>query len=98
MTRLPIGSEVLELSSKGNSKGWNGKSHIGFGDPPIGSGTSTSALTCAATAVARVQEEIDDLWRASMRIENDLLSERLVEVSHALQRAARLLEEERAIG
>ena len=84
------------MSGNGNSNGSNGKLAIGFGDDSIG--TSTSALTSAATAVARVQEEIDDLWRASMRIENDLLAERLVEVSHALQRAARLLEEERAIG
>ena len=84
------------MSGNGNSNGPNGKLAIGFGDDSIG--TSTSALTSAATAVARVQEEIDDLWRASMRIENDLLAERLVEVSHALQRAARLLEEERAIG
>ena len=98
MTRLPIGSEVSELSSKGNSNGWNGKSPIGFGDLPVGGANPTFALTCAATAVARVQEEIDDLWRASMRIEDDLLSEVLVEVSHALQRAARLLEQDRAIG
>lgn len=98
MTRLPIGSEVSELSSKGNSNGWNGRLPIGFGDLPIGGGPPTSALNCAATAVARVQEEIDDLWRASMRSEDDLLSELLVEVSHALQRAARLLEQDRAIG
>jgi hypothetical protein len=84
------------LSSKGNSNGWNSKSAISFGDVPTE--TPTSPLTCAATAMARVQDEIDDLWRASIRIENDLLSERLVEVSRALQRAARLLDEERAIG
>ena len=84
------------MSGNGNSNGSNGMFAIGFGDDSIE--TSSAALTSAATAVARVQEEIDDLWRASMRIENDLLAERLVEVSHALQRAARLLEEERAIG
>ncbi|HUP73269.1 MAG TPA: hypothetical protein VM282_09485 [Acidimicrobiales bacterium] len=60
--------------------------------------TSTAALICAATAVARLQGEIDELWRNSMRIENEALSQRLVEVSHALQRAARLLEQDRAIG
>jgi len=61
-------------------------------------GTSTAVLVCAATAVARVQDEIDDLWRDSVRVENESLSERLVGVSHALQRAARLLEQERSIG
>ena len=86
------------MSSKGNSNGWNGKSPIGFGDLRVAGVSSTSARTCAATAVARVQEEIDDLWRVSMRIEDDSLSELLVEVSHALQRAARLLEQDRAIG
>ncbi len=61
-------------------------------------GSSTAALTSAAVAVARVQGEIDDLWRDSMRIENEPLSQRLVEVSHALQRAARRLEQDPAIG
>lgn len=83
------------MSSNGSSTGLNGTQTIGLGDLAIG---GDSALTSAVTAVARVQSEIDDLWRHSMRIENDVLSERLVEVSHALQRAARLLEEDRAIG
>ena len=61
-------------------------------------GSSTAALSCAATAVARVQDEIDDLWRASMRIENEALSQRFVEVSHALQHAARLLDQDGVIG
>lgn len=56
------------------------------------------ALTLAARAMARVQDEIDDLWRDAVKVDNEPLSERLVDVSHALQRAARLLEEERAIG
>lgn len=83
------------MSSNGNSTGPNGMQPIGLADLATG---GIPTLTCAATAVARVQSEIDDLWRASMRIDNDLLSERLVEVSHALQRAARLLEQDRAIG
>jgi hypothetical protein len=56
------------------------------------------ALASAATAMARVQDEIDDLWRDAVKVDNEPLSDRLVDVSHALQRAARLLEEERAIG
>jgi len=83
------------LSSNGNSTGWTRNQPIGIGDP---SAEPFSPLACAATAVARVQTEIDDLWRHSMRVENDSLAERLVEVSRALQRAARLLEADRAIG
>ena len=59
---------------------------------------SASALICAASAVARLQGEIDELWRDSMKIENEPLSQRLVEVSHALQRAARILDQDQAIG
>ncbi|MEO8694654.1 MAG: hypothetical protein ABI658_14110 [Acidimicrobiales bacterium] len=96
VTAFPTsGSEVRELSNNGNYTGWTGSQPIGGGDPSV---ESLSSLACAATAVARVQTEIDDLWRHSMHVENGLLSDRLVEVSRALQRAARLLEEERAIG
>lgn len=83
------------MSSNGNTTGWSGVQPIGVGDPAIG---GLSALATAATAVARVQTEIDDLWRHSMHVENEPLAHRLVEVSRALQRAARLLEEDRAIG
>jgi len=101
------------MSSKGNSTGSNGQLPIGFGHlltirPLLGheevqlchevDGTSMETLACAATAVARVQGEIDVLWRDAVRVDDDLLSGRLVEVSRALQRAARLLEQERAIG
>jgi hypothetical protein len=83
------------LSSNGNSTDWTASQPIGIGDATV---EAFSPLACAATAVARVQTEIDDLWRHSMRVENEPLSERLVEVSRALQRAARLLEADRAIG
>ena len=83
------------MSSNGNNNGGTGHPSVGGGDPAV---ESLSPLVSAASAVARVQTEIDDLWRHSMRVENDLLSERLVEVSRALQRAARLLEQDRAIG
>ena len=59
---------------------------------------STDSLECVATAMDRVQQEIDQLWRDSVSRDNFGLSERLVEVSHALQRAVRLLDEDRAIG
>jgi hypothetical protein len=48
--------------------------------------------------MARAQEEIDHLWRNAVTVDDEPLSERLVEVSHALQRAARLLDDDRAIG
>jgi hypothetical protein len=61
-------------------------------------GDSRGALACAAAAMERLEREIEDLWRNSMKAKDPGLSERLAEVSHALQRAARLLEQGRAIG
>ena len=101
------------MSGNGNGTGSNRRFPIGFGDqfvrplPPLGAleqlrlsydlgGSATTALTCAASAVARVQGEIDVLWRDSMN--DEALSQTLVEVSRALHRAARLLQQERAIG
>lgn len=78
------------MSSNGNSTGSNNKSAI---TQPV-----SPSLACVATAMERVQVEIDDLWRDCVKRDNLYLSERLVEVSHALQRAARLLGEDRAIG
>lgn len=78
------------MSSNGNSTGSNNRSAIAQSVSP--------SLACVATAMERVQVEIDDLWRDCVRRDNLYLSDRLVEVSHALQRAARLLDEDRAIG
>jgi len=64
-----------------------------FATPP-----ANEALEFVAHAMDRVQQEIDQLWRLSVSRDNANLSDRLVEVSHALQRAARLLEEDRGIG
>jgi hypothetical protein len=47
---------------------------------------------------ARVEREIYYLWRNSTTAKDPGLSERLAEVSHALRRAARPLEQRRAIG
>jgi hypothetical protein len=98
------------MSAKANGTGSNGRIPIGFGVRPLSTpgvveqlrltydfgASATTALTCAASAVARVQGEIDVLWRDSMN--DEALSQTLVEVSHALQHAARLLQQERAIG
>jgi hypothetical protein len=61
-------------------------------------GDRRARLACAAAAMERVGQEIDDLWRSSMTADDDALSERLAEVSHALQRAGRLLEQDMTIG
>jgi hypothetical protein len=59
---------------------------------------SDAALGCAAAAIERVEQEIDHLWFGSMKAEDRAMSQRLAEVSHALQRAARLLEPDNTIG
>ena len=59
---------------------------------------SHAALGCAAATIEQVEQEIDRLWFDSMKAENLAMSQRLAEVSHALQRAARLLEHDDAIG
>jgi hypothetical protein len=61
-------------------------------------GDPHAAMACAAAAVERVEQEIDHLWFDSMKAEDLAMSQRLAEVSHALQRAARLLEADKAIG
>jgi len=61
-------------------------------------GDPRATLACAAAAIERVEQEIDGLWRNSVTADDDALSERLAEVSHALQRAGRLLEGDVMIG
>jgi hypothetical protein len=60
-------------------------------------GDSKAARACAGAAIARVEREVGHLWRESMKADDRAMSERLVEVSHALHRAARLLEHDDAI-
>jgi hypothetical protein len=59
---------------------------------------SGAALASAGAAVARVEREIDQLWRDSMLADDRATSQRLAEVGHALHRAALLLECDDAIG
>jgi hypothetical protein len=65
---------------------------------PDAVGDPGGALACAAAAMERVEQEIEHLWRHAMTAEDPGVSDRLAEVSHALQRAARLLEHDVAIG
>ena len=56
-------------------------------------------LLLAATAVARVEQEVDRLWRDSIVVDDADVWGRLAEASHALHRAARLLDRgDHAIG
>ena len=52
----------------------------------------------AAAAMARAEQEIDQLWRYSMRAADRVMSQRLADVGHALQRARHLLEHDDTIG
>ena len=61
-------------------------------------GDSKAAMAWAGAAVARVELEIDHLWYDSMRSDDRAMSQRLAEVSHALHRAACLLEDDEVIG
>ncbi len=59
---------------------------------------SAAPLALAGEAMARVEQEIDHLWHDSMLAHDRAMAQRLAEVSHALHRAARLLEDEHTIG
>jgi hypothetical protein len=50
-----------------------------------------STLAAASTAIARAAQEIETLWRESIAANDPDVSERLAEVSHAVQRAGRVL-------
>ena len=58
---------------------------------------SKAALASAGAAIARIEREVGHLWRDSMKADDRAMSQRLVEVSHALHRAARLLAGDDAI-
>ena len=84
-----------------NGSGSNGQSGVAIVDASTSSAVlihSGTALAYAAEAMARVEQEIDELWRDAITGRNSALSERLVEVSHALQRAVRVLEQGQALG
>ena len=62
-------------------------------------GESQASLARARAAMARVEREIDQLWRDSMKAHDPAMSQRLAELSHALGRAAHLLQlDDDAIG
>ena len=54
----------------------------------LGVGDSKADMAWAGAAMARVEQEIDHLWRDSMQADDRAMSPRLAEVSHTLRRAA----------
>jgi hypothetical protein len=61
-------------------------------------GDPKAALASAGAAMARVEHEVDHMWRDSMQADDRAMSQRLAELSHALHRAARVLEHDDTIG
>jgi hypothetical protein len=59
---------------------------------------SEAMMALARGSIARVEQEVDLLWRHAMTTMDLALSERLADVTHALRRAARLLERSDGIG
>jgi hypothetical protein len=58
-----------------------------------------ASLARARAAMARVEREIDQLWRDSMKAHDPAVAQRLAELSHALRRAAHLVQlDDGAIG
>ncbi len=55
---------------------------------------SEAVLASAGAAMEQVEHEIEDLWRDSMQVDDRALSQRLAELSHAVHRAARMLDHE----
>jgi hypothetical protein len=61
-------------------------------------GGAEDALAVAGAAMARVEREMHHLWRHAMKANARGTSHRLAEVSQALHRAARQLDQDGAIG
>ena len=59
---------------------------------------SVAPVAWAEAAMARLEQEVEHLWRDSMEAHDPAMSQRLAEVSHALKRAALLLEHDGSIG
>jgi hypothetical protein len=68
--------------------------------PAVGGGHEglRADLAHAVAAMRQVQQEFDELWHAAGVADDGALAEQLVDVSHALRRAAALLEKGSAIG
>jgi hypothetical protein len=112
-TRIPSGSEVGGMSSNGTDFGSGSPSLSLIGERAVPDSREISsneravhysvegawaAVATLMAAMARMQQEIDDLWRDAVTRERYTSSDRLVEASHALQRALRVLERDQRIG
>jgi hypothetical protein len=56
------------------------------------------ALAMAAAAMARLRNEIDELWHDSMATDDGKVADRLVAISHAIRGVSHLLDDSNAIG
>jgi len=63
-----------------------------------GASGAEGVLASAGAAMNRVERDIDRLWSDAMDAHDSALSQRLAELSHALQRAAHQLEHDDGIG
>ena len=91
-TRVPKGSVVAMTSDSGVM----GVSTAVLRDAEV---RDDPQVACAAAVVEEAERDIDRLWRDAVSVGDADLSERLAELSHALRRAARVLDRPgRAIG
>jgi hypothetical protein len=63
-----------------------------------GSADAHGALAMAAAAMARLRDEIDQLWHDSMATDDGMVADRLVAISHAIRGVSHLLDDSHAIG
>jgi hypothetical protein len=91
----------------GNGTGFSGRSALTLVDDLTDGSSalvlevvrdSVASVAWAEAAMARLEREIEHLWRESMEAHDPAMSQRLAEVSHALKRAALLLEHDGSIG
>jgi hypothetical protein len=68
--------------------------------PTVGGGHELvrADLSHAIAAMRQVQREFDELWHAAVVAGDGAFADQLVDVSHALRRAAGLLDKQSAIG
>ena len=65
---------------------------------PSNGTTYDGTLARAAEATAKLKHEIDRLWSDSVTADDGVVSDRLVEVSHAIHRVFNLLDDRQVIG
>jgi hypothetical protein len=86
-------SILVDVSDRRSRPAGNG------GQPAVGLHDGLEAdLSHVTASLTRVEQEFDELWHAAVVAGERAFAEQLVDVSHALRRAARLLENNPGIG